>query len=162
MRCRLSALIVVVLLAGCAQDAPRAPAERRNLRALDTIPAPPGAEIVRTETFGRTASDTSDGPIDRWTTIRDLHLTRPTSAARAIAGFRRSLVRAGWRVTERADFYLNARRGRSCLHALTSPDAVTRREPVPGTVAADSAPPRTTPDPGRAAARGLLLSVTDC
>ena len=151
----MRALVLVVVLAGMLTggcgDAEREPNERRNLAALRTIPLPPGSVTAGTETFGEHAPDTSEGPIVGWTTIRYVRLPRAEKSATVVARSRRALQGAGWRVEDGAGFYLNARRGPTCLHLLTEPDA----------------PPTATVDEEPAAAsermvRGLLLKVVDC
>src|SRR4051794_22689668 len=119
MRGCVVVMLAAPTLAACAKDAERAPAERRNMTALNTIPSPPGAITVRTTTHGRTAPDTSEGPIVGWATNRELRLTRRLRAEQVIARAREDLRDAGWRIPGGADFCLNARRGRSCLRLLT-------------------------------------------
>jgi hypothetical protein len=156
-------LLVVVLaavVAACADDVEREPAERRNRAALDTIAVPPGAAVRRTETSGRHAPDTSDGPIVGWTTVRELRLANGDRAERVVARARTDLERAGWRIENGDDFYLNARRQGSCLHFLPLPAEPT--DEIAESTATDVAPPGGEPDPGQAIARGLVLSVSDC
>jgi hypothetical protein len=156
----MRALLLAIALAGCAEDAEREPAERRNLAALDTIAVPPGATVLRTETSGRHAPDTSEGPIVGWTTVRELRLTSGDRAEQVVNRARTDLERAGWRIENGADFYLNARRKASCLHFLPLPAEPT--DEIQETTATDVAPPGSEQEPGRAIARGLMLSVTDC
>jgi hypothetical protein len=149
------------MLTGCAKDAEREPEERRNLAALRTIPVPSGPVTVRTETFGEHAPDASEGPIVGWPTVRELRLVRVEQTSELVDTTRRGLRRAGWRVDDRADFYLNARRGRTCLHLLTSSEAPAPPDaPLPESVASD--PGATEPTADDRIARGLLLKVRDC
>ncbi len=161
MRALALAVGLSAMLAGCAKDAEREPEERRNLAALRTLPVPPGAVTVRTETFGEHAPDTSEGPIVGWPTVRELRLARVEQTADLVETTSRGLRRAGWRVDDRSDFYLNARRGRTCLHLLTSPEPPAPPDaPVPESVASD--PGATEPMSDDRLARGMLLKVRDC
>ena len=160
MRGAALAIVLAVALAACAEDAEREPAERRNRAALETIVLPPGAEVHRTETSGRHAPDTSDGPIVGWTTVRELRLAGGARAEQVVARARTDLERAGWRIENGDDFYVNARRQGSCLHFLPSPAEPT--DEIPEFTATDEAPPGSDQDPGQAIARGLVLSVSDC
>jgi len=160
MRRAVLAIVLAVALAACAEDAEREPAERRNRAALDTIVLPPGAEVHRTETSGRHAPDTSDGPIVGWTTVRELRLAGGARAEQLVARERANLKRSGWRIENGDDFYVNARRQGSCLHLLTSPAEPT--DEIPEFTATDEVPPGSDQDPGQAIARGLILSVSDC
>src|SRR3712207_1707997 len=119
----------------CSDDAEREPAERRNLAALKTIEVPGGPVALRTETIGQHRPDTSEGPIVGWKTTREYRLPRPRPATAVIDRATRALRRAGWRVGTAGSFWLNAQRGRSCVHLLTD-------------------------DGSRA--RGVIVSVNDC
>ena len=55
----------------------------------------PGAEVHRTETSGRHAPDTSEGPIVGWTTVRELRLAGGARAEQVVARARTDLKRAG-------------------------------------------------------------------
>jgi hypothetical protein len=156
-------LALAVAFAGCGSDVERGPAEARNLAALETIPTPQGAVEVDTETFSRTAPDTSDGPIVDWATDRRLRLTGGETARRVIARAETGLKRAGWQMVGSVeDFYLNARRQRSCLHYLTSPEPPSTSDEIPEFTATDEAPAEDETDPGDAIARGLMLIVSGC
>jgi hypothetical protein len=153
---RAFVVAVGLLVTACAQDAEREPEERRNLAAMRTIPVPPGAVIVSTETFGEHAPDRSDGPIVAWPTVRALRLARAVEPAGLVDTSRRGLRRAGWEVLDGADFYLNARRGGTCLHLLTSPEPPPPPDaPIPSAEAGG-------PVPNDRFVRGLVLKVSDC
>ena len=92
-------------------------------------------------------------------TFRGVRLSGRRSPADVVARARDDLRRAGWRILDGADFYLNARRGPSCLHLLTAPGP---REPPPPKPAAGSSREQPTPEARHATAQGLSLSVTDC
>src|SRR3954468_12313094 len=92
-------IVAALALAACGEDVERGPAEARNLAALETIPAPAGAVVVRTETHGDTAPDTDDGPIVDWSTVRELRLPGTAQARDVVARARRDLERAGWRMS---------------------------------------------------------------
>jgi hypothetical protein len=160
MRGAALAIVLAVALAACAEDAEREPAERRNRAALETIALPPGAEVHRTETSGHHAPDTSKGPIIGWTTVREVRLAGGARAEQVVARARTDLERAGWRIENDDNFYVNARRQGSCLHFLPLPAEPT--DEIPEFTATDEAPPGSDQDPGQAIARGLILSVSDC
>jgi hypothetical protein len=154
--------IVAVGLTACAEDVERGPAERRNLAALDAIPTPEGSVAVRTETLGRHAADTSDGPIVGWDTIRELRVTGQERGAEVVVRARTDLERGGWQITTEDDFYLNARRDHSCLHLLTSSSAPSVSDEFEESTATDTAPPDSEVAPGAGPAHGLTLKVSDC
>ncbi|MDA0158956.1 hypothetical protein OM076_01665 [Solirubrobacter ginsenosidimutans] len=129
---------------------------------MNTIPSPPGATVVKTVTSGHHAPDTSDGPIVGWTTVRELRLDGRSRAAQVVARARRDLQRAGWRILDRADFYLNARRDRTCLHLLPGPRTPSEEETIPEFTATDEAPQSEESAPGDMIAHGLVLSASDC
>jgi hypothetical protein len=156
-------IVAAATLAACGGDVERGPAEARNLAALDTIPTPAGAVVVRTETHGDKAPDTDEGPIVGWSTVRELRLTGELQARRVIARGRRDLERAGWRMSGFVDdFYLNARRRDACLHFLTSAAAPSQSDEIPEFTATDEAPPEDQVDPGDVVAHGLVLKVSGC
>ena len=116
MRTVLAVLAIALGLTACQQDVERAPAERRNLRALDLVPRPAGAAIIKTETSGHTAPDTSGGPIVRWVTRRAFRLAEPETFRSIITRVERDLTRAGWEVPIGSGRYLHARRAaRACM-----------------------------------------------
>jgi len=161
MRALVVAVGLTATLTGCGGDAERGPEERRNLAALSTIRVPPGAVAVSTETFGEHASDTSEGPIVAWSTVRQLRLSRAVDVVSVVDTSRRTLRRAGWHVEDGGDFHLNARRGQTCLHLLTSPDAPAPPDtPPPEAVAGE--PGAGEPAPNDRVVRGLLLKLRDC
>jgi hypothetical protein len=161
MRAVALAVGLTAMLTGCEKDAERAPEERRNLAALRTVPVPAGAVTVSTETLGEHAPDTSEGPIVAWSTVRELRLARALATAAVVETSRRGLRRAGWRVEGGADFYLNARRDRTCLHLLALPEPPAPPETAPTeALAGESGSAESAPD--ERVARGLLLKVRDC
>jgi hypothetical protein len=118
--------------------------------------------VVKTVTSGHHAPDTSDGPIVGWTTVRELRLDGQSRVAQVVADARGDLQRAGWRILDRADFYLNARRDRTCLHLLPGSQAPSEQETIPEVTATDNAPRTAETEPGESIARGLALSAGDC
>lgn len=86
MRTLLAVSAFALGLTACQQDVDRAPAERRNLRALSLVPRPAGTAIVKTETTGDTAPDSSGGPIVRWETRRAFHLDQAETYRAIISG----------------------------------------------------------------------------
>jgi hypothetical protein len=160
-RCLLASLLALAV-AGCAHDVERGPVEARNLAALNTIAIPPGAVVVRTETRGFHAPDTSEGPIVGWATVRELRLTRELRAEQVVARARRELRRAGWRIGVGSNFYFNADRKGSCLYLLSLADAPSESEEIPEFITADEAPPEDELPPGQVIVHGLHLKVSDC
>ncbi|MDA0183026.1 hypothetical protein OJ997_22145 [Solirubrobacter phytolaccae] len=152
-------LVVVAALAlawaGCAQDAEREPAERRNLRALDAVPSPPGATMVRTQTLGHKAPDTSDGPIVGYSTRRLLRLARPTPENEVLAFVHDNLGRNGWKPEPG---YAAGRRDGSCLHLMAVSSLPASSDDLPSV--SYSLEPSSSGRNG--SARGLVLDISDC
>ncbi len=92
--------------------------------------------------------------------MREVRLAGGARAEQVVARARTDLERAGWRIENGDDFYVNARRQGSCLHFLPTPAEPT--DEIPEFTATGEAPPGSDQDPGRAIARGLVLSVSDC
>ena len=79
--------------------------------------------------------------------MRELRLTSGERAEQVVDRARTDLERAGWRIDNADDFYLNARRQGSCLHFLPLPAEPT--DEIPETTSTDVAPaPGSDQDPG--------------
>ena len=123
-----------------------------------------GAVVVRSETHGLHAPDTSEGQIVGWATIRELRLTRGLRAEQVIVRARRELRRAGWRIGIGSDFYFNA----EPEGLVSAPPAAWRTRPsrrarrYPEVTATDEAPTEDKLPPGKVIAHGLFLKVSDC